>query len=86
MLGNAFWLHLCNAVETEEEGDGDTEVTTDGAVPKSYFSYAPYPNFSILCFFFMYISDDAACYYELKGDPFVINELFLIKDIPINYN
>lgn len=45
ILGNALWLRLCNAEETEEEGDGDTEVTTDGPAPKSYFSYVPYPNF-----------------------------------------
>lgn len=45
ILGHAFWLLLCNAEETGEEGDGDTEVTTDGPAPKFHFSYAPYPNF-----------------------------------------
>lgn len=50
ILGNAFWLLLCDAEETGEEGDGDTEVTTDGPAPKSYFSYAPYPNFQHFMF------------------------------------
>lgn len=44
-----FWeMHpgsLCNAEETGEEGDGDSQVTTGEPAPESYFSYAPYPNF-----------------------------------------